>query len=203
MKTERRIVATPIEVRKAGDTPATLVGYASVFDRETVIGGFFREKIAPGAFAAAVKEDDVRALFNHDPNYVLGRTTAGTLDLSEDDTGLRYEVAPPDTQWARDLMVTVSRGDVNQSSFGFTVVREEWQEAENRAALPLRTILEARLFDVSPVTYPAYEETTAEARSHAAALTTAADVLTGAADALALAETVIRMKRQQIVEAEL
>jgi HK97 family phage prohead protease len=169
MKTERRIVTQPIEVRKTGDQPSTLVGHAAVFNVEANIGGFFRERIAPGAFTTAIAEDDVRALFNHDPNYVLGRTTAGTLDLTEDKTGLRYEVAPPDTQWARDLMVTVGRGDVNQSSFGFTVVREEWSKPENRAELPLRTILEARLFDVSPVTYPAYEETTAEARSAAAA----------------------------------
>lgn len=164
MKTERRIVTQPIEVRKTGDQPSTLVGHAAVFNVEATIGGYFREQIAPGAFTTAIAEDDVRALFNHDPNYVLGRTTAGTLDLAEDKTGLRYEVAPPDTQWARDLMVTVGRGDVNQSSFGFTVVREEWTTPENRAELPLRTILEARLSDVSPVTYPAYEQTTAEAR---------------------------------------
>lgn len=203
MKTERRIVTQPIEIRKAGDTPSTLIGYASVFNREATIGGFFREKIAPGAFKAAVKEDDVRALFNHDPNYVLGRTTAGTLDLSEDETGLRYEVAPPDTQWARDLMVTVQRGDVNQSSFGFTVVREEWTNPENRAELPLRTILEARLFDVSPVTYPAYEETTAEARSAAEAMRTAEDVAAEAVDAGLMAQTEIRRRRQRLAEAML
>jgi HK97 family phage prohead protease len=201
MKTERRIVTQPIEVRKAGDTPATLVGYASVFNREATIGGFFREQIAPGAFKTAVKEDDVRALFNHDPNYVLGRTAAGTLDLSEDGTGLRYEVAPPDTQWARDLMVTVQRGDVNQSSFGFQVVREEWTMPEDRAELPLRTILEARLFDVSPVTYPAYEETTAEARSAAAACAAAEATVERMEDAMA--QTEIRRRRQRLVEATL
>lgn len=139
-----------------------------MFDREAVIAGLFRERIAPGAFAEAIREDDVRALFNHDPNLILGRTTAGTLLLAEDETGLRYEIDPPETQWARDLMVSVERGDISQSSFGFSVVREEWQAPSSPNELPLRTILEARLYDVSPVTFPAYEETTAEARSAAA-----------------------------------
>ena len=168
---------------------------------------YFRERIAAGAFDTAVKEDDVRALFNHDPNYVIGRTTAGTLALSQDAEGLRYEATPPDTQWARDLLVTVGRGDVNQSSFGFSVVREEWTRPENRAELPLRTILEARLFDVSPVTYPAYEETSAEARSQAEALAQAEETLAkasaDAAIAQAAAATVIRQKRQDIIEGTL
>lgn len=202
MKTERRIVSAPLEIRSAEAEPAKLVGYAAVFEREAVIAGLFRERIAPGAFSTAIKEDDVRALFNHDPNFVLGRTTAGTLELAQDDTGLRYEVDPPDTQWARDLMVSVQRGDVSQSSFGFQVVREEWTNPENRKELPTRTILEARLFDVSPVTYPAYEETTAEARDHATALATASAVLEGA-DEQDTAATVIRQKRQSLIEAML
>lgn len=198
MTTERRIVNHKIEVRAAEGDAVKLIGYASVFNVEATIAGFFREKIAPGAFTTAIKEDDVRGLFNHDPNFVLGRNTAGTLALSEDESGLRYEADPPDTQWARDLMVSVKRGDVNQSSFGFQVVREEWTNPENRAELPLRTILEARLFDVSVVTYPAYEETSAEARTKAEALATAARVLEGAA--AAKDATVIRQKRQDIIE---
>lgn len=203
---ERRIVSNVLEVRKAGDTKK-LVGHAAVFNREATIAGFFREMIAPGAFTTAIKEDDVRALFNHDPNFVLGRTASGTLTLSEDKEGLRYETTPPDTQWARDLMVTVGRGDVNQSSFGFSVVREEWTKPENRAELPLRTILEARLYDVSPVTFPAYEETTAEARSQAAAIATADETLAKAAAdeeaATRASATVIRQKRQAILESTL
>ncbi len=100
MKVERRVVTQPVEVRAMGDTPM-LSGYAAVFNTDTVIAGMFRERIAPGAFTAAVREDDVRALFNHDPNCVLGRTTAGTLSLSEDQTGLRYQIDPPDTQVAQ------------------------------------------------------------------------------------------------------
>lgn len=204
---ERRIVNNTLELRGKAGEAKTLVGYAAVFNREATIAGFFREQIAPGAFDAAIREDDVRALFNHDPNYVLGRTTSGTLTLSQDDDGLRYEADPPDTQWARDLMVTVGRGDVNQSSFGFQVVREEWTNPENRAELPLRTILEARLFDVSPVTYPAYEETSAEARSHAEALRSAEQTLAKASADEALAQaaaaTLLRQKRQDIIEGTL
>ena len=204
---ERRIVNNTLELRGKAGEAKTLVGYAAVFNREATIAGFFREQIAPGAFDAAIREDDVRALFNHDPNYVLGRTTSGTLTLSQDDDGLRYEADPPDTQWARDLMVTVGRGDVNQSSFGFQVVREEWTNPENRAELPLRTILEARLFDVSPVTYPAYEETSAEARSHAEALRSAEQTLAKASADEALAQaaaaTLLRQKREDIIEGTL
>jgi len=205
MKIERRIVEAQLEARAAADTtPATLVGYAAVFDREAVIAGMFRERIAPGAFATAIAEDDVRALFNHDANYVLGRTKAGTLQLREDSTGLLYEVQPPDTQVARDLMVSIARGDVSQSSFGFEVVSDQWTRSENRADLPVRTILEARLFDVSPVTYPAYEETTAEARAAAAELRESAEtVLERGLGAQQRTETALRVSRQWVIEATL
>lgn len=169
---ERRVVSLPIEVRQAGDA-RTLTGYAAVFNRETTIAGLFREQIAPGAFTEAVGRDDVRALFNHDPNFVLGRTAAGTLTLREDETGLHYEAIPPAVSWANDLLVSVSRGDITQSSFAFSVEAEEWTHAK-RGEMPLRTITRAKLYDVSPVTYPAYEETTVSARSRAAACVEAA-----------------------------
>jgi HK97 family phage prohead protease len=136
-----------------GDSPV-LRGHAAVFNEEAEIYGF-REKIDKGAFKEAIKEDDVRALFNHDPNYVLGRNTAGTLRMNEDKQGLAVEIDPPDTQFARDLAVSMKRGDITQMSFGFQVKREEWQEGKDGEP-DLRIIKEARLFDVSPVTYPAY-----------------------------------------------
>lgn len=169
---ERRVVSSPVAVRAEGPE-MRLGGYASVFNTETVIGGLFRERIAPGAFTEAVTQDDVRALFNHDPNFVIGRTASGTLTLREDETGLAYDAVPPDTQWARDLMVSVGRGDISQSSFGFAVEQDDWTRAERSGDLPLRTIRKAKLYDVSPVTYPAYESTTTAVRSAAA---TAADV---------------------------
>lgn len=165
---ERRAFAAPVECRAAEGEKPLLSGYAAIFGEATEIAGIFRERIAPGAFADAVKRDDVRALFNHDANFVIGRTTSGTLRLVEDDRGLRYEADPPETTWARDLMVSVQRGDVNQSSFAFEVTEEEWDYGQ-RGEMPLRTIKSVRLYDVSPVTYPAYESTTVSARSREAA----------------------------------
>ena len=111
------------------------------------------KKIAPGAFAEAIGKSDVRALWNHDPNYVLGRTKNKTLTLREDEQGLFYEVTPPDAQWARDLIESIKRGDVDQSSFAFTVEKggDEWDEVSTPAIRTINKIKE--LFDVSPVTY--------------------------------------------------
>ena len=160
---ERRTIAEPVEYRKDADKPG-LSGYAAVCGSATEIAGLFREQIARGAFKDAVGRDDVRALFNHDANFVLGRSTSGTLRLIEDDKGLRYDVDAPDTTWARDLMVSVQRGDINQSSFAFEVTEEEWDYSK-RGEMPLRTIKSVRLYDVSPVTYPAYGTTSVSARS--------------------------------------
>jgi HK97 family phage prohead protease len=148
--------AGQVEARAAAEGAARgLVGYAAVFDSPTEIAGYFVEKIAPGAFSKAIGRDDVRCLFNHSDNLVLGRTASGTLRLSEDAKGLRYECDPPNTAWANDLMELIGRGDVSQSSFAFRATREEWDETGD---LPVRTVLECELFDVSPVTYPAYED---------------------------------------------
>lgn len=156
-----------------------LQGYAAVFNRETVIGSFFREVIRPGAFEQALKDaPDVRALFNHNENYVLGRTTAGTLQLEEDTQGLRYTVDLPDTAVARDLLVSVQRGDVTQSSFAFSVEGEEWDDSETKGGkLPLRVLTRLFLYDVSPVTFPAYEDTTVNVRSYEEVAVSGSNVL--------------------------
>lgn len=189
---ERRAMLGTVEVRAAsGDTVSTIGGYAAVFNQETVIGGGswgFREQIAPGAFDAAIRDDDVRALFNHDPNYLLGRNVAGTLRLKSDKTGLKYDVDLPDTAAGRDVKTLVERGDVSGSSFGFVVEEDEWidgkvDEKNGTLTLPLRTIRKASLFDVSPVTYPAYPQTTVSARSKAQAVTETAEQARAAAQA--------------------
>lgn len=155
MDIERRIFEC--ETRADSDS-GRIVGHAAVFNSLSENLGGFREQIAPGAFDG-VLGDDVRALINHDSNLVLGRTTAGTLSLSVDARGLVYDVDMPDTSYARDLMVSMGRGDVNQSSFGFIVDRDSWTEDEEGRII--RTIQSFRqLIDVSPVTIPAYPDAT-------------------------------------------
>lgn len=149
-----------------GDGGMRLSGYAAVFNSEAVIGGLFREVVKPGAFKKTIKDKaDVRALFNHDRNIVLGRTKNGTLTLAEDDKGLRIDIDLPDTQQAKDLYRQIERGDIDQMSFGFNVVKDSWTRASNDSELPLRELRELRLFDVSPVTFPAYATTEIQARS--------------------------------------
>ena len=157
MNIEKRAFEATIEVRNEGDEPMVR-GYASVFDKLSENLGGFREIIAPGAFDE-VLNDDVRALFNHDPNLILARTKSGTLRLSVDDNGLAYEFTPPNTNTGRDLVESMKRGDVSQSSFAFTVDSDEW--SEDQEGRVLRTITKMkRLLDVSPVTYPAYPDAT-------------------------------------------
>src|SRR4051812_15119539 len=110
---ERRTVAAP-DLRITADGPQRIFGHAALFDSPSQDLGGFREQIRPGAFADSLKHDDVRALFNHDPNIILGRNRAGTLVLTEDQQGLGIEISPPDTQAARDLLVSIERGDITQ-----------------------------------------------------------------------------------------
>jgi hypothetical protein len=151
-----------LRVEAVDGKPRRIIGYAAMFDvlSEPLWG--FREKIRKGAFSKTIQTADVRALFNHDENYVLGRSKAGTLKLWEDNTGLGIEIVVPDTQWARDLVVTMERGDVDQMSFSFRVVREDWSHTPDQE---IRTLIEVELHDVSPVTFPAYTETIAQLRS--------------------------------------
>ncbi len=157
-KLEHRTYAVSMSIEKRGEAEQErIVGHAAVFD--TVgDGGWFREKIAPGAFTNSIGRDDVRALFNHNPDYVLGRNTAGTLTLREDEKGLWVEIDPPDTQFARDLKVSIARGDISQMSFGFEIISEERQKGIGNEP-DLFTLREVKLWDVSPVTYPFYKET--------------------------------------------
>lgn len=144
------------------DAQRDMGGYAAVFNSPTVIAGYFREQIAPGAFSDAIKNCDVRALFNHDANFVIGRNVAKTLVLTEDDRGLTWRASPPATTWARDLAVSIDRGDISGCSFSFVPSIEEWDYAGD---MPLRTIMRCDLYDVSAVTYPAYEDTSVALRT--------------------------------------
>lgn len=151
-------------LRSAPDGEFHFRGHAAVFDSASEDLGGFTEYVARGAFKNALdRHPDVRALFNHDPNYVLGRTKSRTLDLREDPRGLHYYVKAPDVSYVRDLRTLMRRGDVDQSSFAFTVERDRWAEQDGKVT---RTILEVRdLYDVSVVTTPAYPEADASART--------------------------------------
>lgn len=206
---ERRALRQPLEFREAEDG-ASISGYAALFNEETVIGGGFwgfREVILPGAFDEAIESDDVRALFNHNPDILLGRTESGTLRLKSDKKGLKYDVDLPDTAAAKDVRTLIKRGDVSGSSFAFSIEKdedEEWDYSEVKAGkMPLRKILRASLYDVSPVTYPAYPSTSVSARSKvqaaAEARAEAEATMTPAQKALEAARAAIAAARAKAV----
>ena len=158
---ERRCVALPLtlETREAGK--AYIGGYAAKYNVRSTMLGTFREQILPGAFTRALKEQShpVVALWNHDPNYVLGSTRSGTLAVDTDDEGMRYSVEVPDTQLGRDLTTLISRGDVWGSSFAFVIGEESWDNDEDGTAIRSVVSVEG-VYDVSPVLTPAYEQAT-------------------------------------------
>lgn len=176
---ETRLLSNPIELRMNEEDEGKskrVFGYAAKFETESNNLGSsnyqFYETIARGAFDS-VLNDDVRALFNHEPDNILARSKngEGTLRIGVDNVGLFYEFESPDTQAGRDLMVSLERGDIDQSSFSFSVSREDggqtmMETEENGVTVIRRTINKvSRLYDVAPVTYPAYEDTEVAARS--------------------------------------
>jgi uncharacterized protein len=154
-KERRNFPVTELRVEER-DEKREVIGHASLFNSLSEDLGGFREMIEPGAFDS-VLQDDVRALFNHDPNLVLARTKSGTLRLSVDDNGLQYRFEPPDTTAGKDLLVSLERGDIDQSSFGFRVKEDKWEERDGEIVRIIKKF--ERLFDVSPVTFPAYPDT--------------------------------------------
>jgi uncharacterized protein len=162
MKIERRNITHEFRVSGEGE-PATISGYASLFN-SLYDAGWWMEQVDIHAFDNVIASNpDCRALWNHNADHVLGRTTSGTLHLSIDARGLAYVIDPPDTQIANDLMVSMRRKDVTQSSFAFVTKRDQW--TDNPDGTITRTILEfEELLDVSPVTYPANPGATSQVR---------------------------------------
>lgn len=169
---EVRFIDLPVEIetREDGKESRKIVGYAAVFNKwsETLFG-YFREKINPNAFSE-VMDDDAFALFNHDRNLVLARNKT-TLSLSVDKKGLRYEFEAPNNTAGNDLIESLKRGDIKQSSFSFVVKEVLWAKttSNDKNIDEDRTIMKIeRLIDISPVTFPAYTETSAKVakRSH-------------------------------------
>lgn len=161
MTLERRATTSPPEIR-AGAGGKTIVGYAAVFGESADIGGYFTEILARGAFTKTLQTADVRAYFDHNTGRVLGRSSAGTLRLTEDQKGLAVEIDLPDTSDGRDVQVLITRGDLNGMSFGFSVLRQEWDDTTNP---PTRTVYEVQLNEVSVVSNPAYDGTSIAMRS--------------------------------------
>ena len=172
---ERR--AFPLTIRSDGAAPSHIVGHAAVFDADSEEMGYFvpfKERIARGAFDDALRrvssgKDAVFALLNHDENYVISSTNDRTLSLSVDEVGLVADMIPMDTQVIRDMVVTpITQGKINKMSFGFTVA-DEHEETREKVSYRIIDKID-RLFDVSPVTFPAYPTTDVQARRVARAL---------------------------------
>ena len=164
MEKETRVLDLKLGVEKREDGTAKIAGYAAVFNKDSEDMGFI-ERIKPGAFKSALKKSDVRALFNHDPNLIIGRSGVN-LSLKEDKKGLWMEVSPIPTDTYRMVAENIASGLVTQQSFAFTVSEDEWDED-----FATRTIKKIdQVFDVSAVTYPAYPDTSVALRSKDAAM---------------------------------
>jgi len=154
---ERRFLGEPIELREEGSR--TITGYAAVFNKDSEDMGGWVERIAPGAFDD-VLSDPAMVLFNHDPNLVLARNGVNAT-LSVDEVGLKYSYEAPNTTLGNDVLELVRTKTIDKSSFAFTVKEQVRSAPENKGDKAIRTITKvARLYDVSPVTYPAYPDTT-------------------------------------------
>lgn len=164
---EARSIATEVRMVETEDGRKLIRGYAAVFNARSQVltedGRTFREFIKPGAFQRSLMDADVRGLFNHDSKELLGRKGAGTLRLFEDEHGLRYEIDPPDTTTGRDVVEMLRRGDLTGSSFGFAMIADNWTNDPD--GMDLRELREVHLFDVGPVTFPAYTQASAAYRS--------------------------------------
>lgn len=168
-KIELRVLPTDdVELRverAADDKPAKLTGYAARFNKDSLDLGGFVERIRPGAFTKTIGTSDVRALVNHDENLLLGRTKSGTLRLVENERGLKFEIDLPDTQTAKDTAASIERGDMDGCSFSFRTITDEWHKGKDGQP-DTRTLIEIDpLYDVGPVTYPAYPDTSVAVRS--------------------------------------
>lgn len=163
---EKRSFASEVRALNEEGQPVKIVGNGAVFNSRSENLGGFREIIMPGAFDD-VLTDDVRATFNHDHNFILGRSSSGTLRLNINAEGLGYEIDAPETQTIRDLVLApMARGDIKESSFGFRVASdgEEWLRDDE--GIVIRKIHRvSRLYDIGPVAFPAYQAAGSAQRS--------------------------------------
>lgn len=165
---EQRYRPTELEMRGKPGAGAVLAGYVAVFDQPSAVlwdfrSGHFVERIDGRAFNKTIHEADVKALRNHDPNLIVGRSKAGVGNIRflPDSTGLYHELEVPDTATARSLYEDVQHGLIDQMSFAFRAIEDDW---DSEAKVPERRLLEVALEDISYVAFPAYPQTTADAR---------------------------------------
>lgn len=161
---EKRTITFDLEnIEEREDKSNVIRGIAIKYNSlsEAMYNSFY-ERIVPGSLRKTLAEDDQVALWGHDTKYVLGRKSKGTLTLRDAEDGLHFEIVPPNTTWANDLVVSIKRGDIKQMSFGFNNAVEKWYtdaETRKKYGLPIRELLEFRLKEISIVTFPAYKQT--------------------------------------------
>ncbi|WP_252187865.1 HK97 family phage prohead protease [Anaeromonas frigoriresistens] len=164
-KETRYISIEKLETRATEeDNKLSISGYVVQFNKRSKVMWDFVEVVAKGAFRNSLKENVIKALWNHNHDYVLGSTKNSTLKLREDDYGLKFELDLPSNTWGKDCYESVSRGDVDGVSFGFFVREDEWEYIDDED-LYKRTLLEVDLFEISPTPFPAYEDSQASCRS--------------------------------------
>lgn len=165
---ERRLSFEPVQLRAVENGKREFVGHAAVFDTWADIGGMFREQVRRGTFAESILGADVPFVFNHDDATVMARTSAGNLKLSEDRKGLfvRADLDERDND-VRQLAIKIENGNVSGMSFAFRATEDAWDDEPEGGGIPERTLIRANLYDVSPVTSPAYAGTDAAIRAEA------------------------------------
>ena len=164
---KRNLTTNQVEIREDEGGQRVLTGYAVKWEMKSVPMGYFKrfkEQFRRGAFTESLTNDDQKALWSHDTAKVLGRTKNGTLRLFEDEIGLRFELDLPDTTLGDDAYKSIKRGDVDGVSFGFSMLTQEWDEADSDNVV--RTVIKAKLLEISPVAFPAYPDSQVAARSH-------------------------------------
>lgn len=163
---EKRSIKVKMEVRQNEDGSKKLVGMPIVYDKISENLGWFRERISIGAAKEALEKSDVRLLYGHNMDSILplARMSAGTLRANETINGVEIEADPPDTQFARDLILAIERGDIQDMSFGFRVSDDDWNLVDGEEVRTIEKIDE--IFDFSYVAFPAYTDTSAATRSY-------------------------------------
>lgn len=164
MQMERRYYPFEVRVSDGQNGDPVISGTGIVYNQlSMVIWGMFREQIKPGAFSESIAKRDVKTLWNHNSDYPLGRTGNGTMRVQEGEDGISFDNDPPDTSWGKDAVASIRRRDVTQMSFGFVTIEDDWSiDNENQL---IRTIVKGELWEMSPVTFPAYPQTDVAVRS--------------------------------------